>query len=841
MKARPRIAYVTPYALFPPNRGGRIRAHHLWRAMSAYADVVTINVGDAADPPLRSLMRLTGARFFPRRRYSGAKSGQTPGLFEVLNAPDLPPDLYDELAAPEALVRHCLNSARIERILQALMRIRPQAVVLCDTSLGLLAPHVRALGVATVVAPHNFDSALYESMAQQAPNEAVRTWNRLAARAFRAAEEIFAPYVDQLWVCSPDDARRFGARLVDPARIRLAPNVVDVDAPTPLNPASRDLVFVGQANYYPNEDAIRNLFSISRTLDARGVEHRMRIVGGVGDAIRADAQACPSVELLGHVPSVAAFVEGAALAPIPLTLGGGTRLKILEAMSLARPVLSTPVGIEGIDCENGVSAVVEPDLAAFPDRIEELLGDRARAERIGLAGWDLALRRYSHEALLEHVGSALRDLGLAASAPSGAALGRNLGAEVEQETAFFNAMTRLLVWRALVRVAAPFEALSATLASESVADLANAFVQIRPAGNGKYWLNGSAILIAGVAPQALEMSLSAWGATVLRAAPPRDLPLQSAGMLTLEPAGQQLELVAWTDSGAVEFSPQAQQPAASSPGPIEGVALAAGHFARGVASLSVAAAEGEGQAFHDVESWLAPGLTSRRLAELKNRHAGETAWIIGNGPSVRVEDLDRLAGRLVIGFNRFHLAHETTTLRPPYTFSGDAQMIEDFGQRIVDESGGVVFIAHHTAPDLVGDYIWLRQAQVFPPLFSKRPDRVISPGGSTPYVAMQVAYYMGVRKFYFYGADFTFRFAGVKAAGSAFRSASGEGNHFIANYRSGRPWCPPSLVDIAASFLNARLVMEAEGGFVRNVTRGGALEMFPRQDFESALAAEGAA
>jgi glycosyltransferase involved in cell wall biosynthesis len=831
MRVRSRIAYITPNAVLNPNRGGRVRAHHLWRAMSAHADVFPIVVGDTEGPAMRSLMRLAGARLFPRRRYR-AGPGATPGLFEIVNQSD--PEGLGDLAEPEALVRHCLNAERIERILRTIARQRPQLAVLCDTSLGALAPHVRALGVPTVVAPHNHDSALYQSMAQRTG----RVWNRLAAEAFRAAEEIFAPCVDQLWVCSEEDARRFGQGLVEPAKIRVLPNVYDVDAPTPMNRDSRDLVFVGQAHYYPNEDAIRNLMRISEALDARGVAHRLRIIGRVGEDVRTAARAHPSVEMLGYVASVAPYVEAAALAPIALTMGGGTRIKILEALSLARPVLSTPIGIEGVACENGVSAVVEPDLAAFPDRIEELLSDRARAERMALAGWELAKRRYSHEALVGYVGAALRALGLTEGRPSAASLGRNLGVCVESETASFNAMTRLLVWRAVLRVAAPAEALAGELTSELAPDLPNAFVQVRPAGGGRVWLNGSAILPAAVPPSALKMGLCAWGARVFSWEPPSVIAPQTAGMLTLEPAqAGDVELVAWGLSGAVAFSPDLPEPAAQMPGPIAEVAFAAGRFDAEVKSLGVATADGQGQAFSDIASWLQPGRTSRRLIDLKDRHAGEAAWIIGNGPSVSAHDLDRLAGRLVICFNRFHLAHATTKLRATYTFSGDAQMIEDFGQRIVDESGGLVFIAHPNAPDLVGDYIWLRQAQVFPPLFSKRPDRVVSPGGSTPYVAMQVAYYMGVRKFYLYGADFTFRFTRAKAGGDAFRSATGEGNHFIANYRSGRPWCPPSLLDIGASFLNARLIMEAEGGFIRNVTRGGALEIFPREDFDCALAA----
>ena len=204
---------------------------------------------------------------------------------------------------------------------------------------------------------------------------------------------------------------------------------------------------------------------------------------------------------------------------------------------------------------------------------------------------------------------------------------------------------------------------------------------------------------------------------------------------------------------------------------------------------------------------------------------------------MRIEDLDALEDKLTFCFNRFHLAHGRTRLRGTYTVTGDKQMIEDFGQQIVDESGGTIFIAHQHAPDVLGDYIWVRQIGFHPPLFSQRADIICSPGGSSLFLAMQIAYFMGVRRFFIYGADFQFKFEQSGAGGDPFRIASGEGNHFIADYRGGRPWCPPSLRDIGAGFHAARRVMEAEGGFVRNATRGGLLEMFQREEFEAALEA----
>ena len=227
--------------------------------------------------------------------------------------------------------------------------------------------------------------------------------------------------------------------------------------------------------------------------------------------------------------------------------------------------------------------------------------------------------------------------------------------------------------------------------------------------------------------------------------------------------------------------------------------------------------------------------SSPKLAAMKDSRVGETAWLIGNGPSVRIEDLDRLQDRLCFAFNRFHLSYGDTRLRPEFTISGDRQMIEDFGDDIVTHAGGTVLLSNEEPPALTGDYCWLRQVIGFPSLFSRDASRRVTPGGSSVFVAMQVAYWLGIRDFMIYGADFKFSYAANLGSDDRMRAATGEGNHFIKNYRSGRPWCPPAVLNILSSFLAARLLIESEGGTVRNVTRGGALEVFERADFDEAL------
>ncbi|MCF7943182.1 MAG: glycosyltransferase [Spirochaetia bacterium] len=247
--------------------------------------------------------------------------------------------------------------------------------------------------------------------------------------------------------------------------------------------------------------------------------------------------------------------------------------------------------------------------------------------------------------------------------------------------------------------------------------------------------------------------------------------------------------------------------------------------------LAISPCKGMGQEISHLHSITNLEPTDQRISQYKNCHAGQVGWLIGNGPSVRTEDLNLLKNEITFSFNRFYLAHRKTVLRPTYTVSGDKQMIEDFGQEIIDESGGTVFISSMNKPNLKGDFFWLKEIKGFPSLFSFNPSYYVTPGGSSMYVAMQLAHYMGIKQLFVYGADFSFTYNTVKDNSDVFRSASGDGNHFIEGYRSGKLWCPPSFRNISSSFLSARLLMEVEGGNVFNATHGGFLEIFKRVNF----------
>lgn len=226
------------------------------------------------------------------------------------------------------------------------------------------------------------------------------------------------------------------------------------------------------------------------------------------------------------------------------------------------------------------------------------------------------------------------------------------------------------------------------------------------------------------------------------------------------------------------------------------------------------------------------------LQKLQDIHRGRRGWIVGNGPSVRLEDLAAIpADDVVFCFNRFHLSYDSHPLREDYVVSADTLMIRDFGQEMIDRSAGLALFCQPLSvmPPLKGPYVHLPPGDNPLPLFSRHPGQYVSVGGSSVFVALQMAHWMGIRDVALYGIDYSFSMTLRRDPRYPFPVSFEEGNHFIAAYREARPWCPPTWRDISSGFLNARVAFETTGGRIVNATRGGRLEIFPRRDFDELI------
>ena len=236
---------------------------------------------------------------------------------------------------------------------------------------------------------------------------------------------------------------------------------------------------------------------------------------------------------------------------------------------------------------------------------------------------------------------------------------------------------------------------------------------------------------------------------------------------------------------------------------------------------------------------IADAMTSRphsendgKIAALSDIHAECEAWLLGNGPSVRVEDLERLAGRVSFGCNRLYLAYEKMSFRPTYLCSTDEQMIRDFGQEMIERHPGKVLFVAREMPVLSGEFVWFPLGSRTPLEFSTNVYDYVMPGGGTLITAIQIGFHMGIRRFYIYGMDHSFSYHEKESESDHYQRAVGDDNHFIPNYRSGKAWAPPVLWQVEGALLSCHVFLQQYGGWIRNTTRGGKLDVLDRVDFD---------
>ena len=230
----------------------------------------------------------------------------------------------------------------------------------------------------------------------------------------------------------------------------------------------------------------------------------------------------------------------------------------------------------------------------------------------------------------------------------------------------------------------------------------------------------------------------------------------------------------------------------------------------------------------------------RNLLAYKERHLGKKCVLIGNGPSVRLADLNQINQQdcITFVFNRFHKIYSELDFQPDYTVAIDPAFINDFADELQHQHRGELFIGHHKIFNLDVKFNWFRVKSNQNFEFSNNPIKYIEPGGSVVIAAMQLAYYMGINEFYLYGLDHNFTFSPNEKQGNDNRDnlmVVGEGNHFIDNYRSNKAWIPPDMALIEEAFVKSKQFLELNKRKIVNISRKSNLSVIPALNFESFL------
>jgi polysaccharide biosynthesis protein PslH len=317
-----------------------------------------------------------------------------PGAAEELEARDWRVDVLLE-APPSLGSRLRQHAARrpgqyLSSVDRRLRELAPDAAFV-QFEHPLNAYYWDAIGRArSVLSTHNVDSELLRGSARNMRGlRRARLTNR--ALAMRSAERRAARRADAVLAVSEHD-RNYFSELSD--RVLIAPNGVDpefFELAVEL-PDNHDVLFFANYNHPPNADGIARFLAEGwPRLASHDQDARLLLAGGeMPDALAAQADREARVVRLGFVPGLPDLLGRSRLVLVPLWHGGGTRLKVLEALASARPVVGTPLGVEQIGVEDGRHAVIARTPAELADEAVALMGDPERSMALGQAGRSLA-------------------------------------------------------------------------------------------------------------------------------------------------------------------------------------------------------------------------------------------------------------------------------------------------------------------------------------------------------------------------------------------------------------------------------------------------------------------
>jgi glycosyltransferase involved in cell wall biosynthesis len=308
------------------------------------------------------------------------------------------------------------RSEAMREKIQEKLQVGRYDLIICDGIYALT--NVSETKIPIALNCHNVEYIILERYARLERNPLKKFYARIESHLMRIAERRSCYRVSLAMVCSQIDLRVLHLFRED-LPVFVVPNVVDTDWIHPVERSSLEttdpvLLFQGSMDWYPNRDAVE-YFARTILPRVRAECPKVRfIVAGRNPSAQFIRQfkSDPMIQFTGTVSDMRPYLVAATVVIVPLRLGGGTRIKILEACAAGKPVVSTSIGAEGLNLEAGKEIILADGPVEFARSVVTMLRDPARSDAVARSSRKAVLERYSHLTLKKSLDALIASLPL---------------------------------------------------------------------------------------------------------------------------------------------------------------------------------------------------------------------------------------------------------------------------------------------------------------------------------------------------------------------------------------------------------------------------------------------
>ncbi|MBM3321366.1 MAG: glycosyltransferase [Candidatus Eisenbacteria bacterium] len=401
-----RILMITHFLPFPPQGGSLQRSYNILKQMAKRHQVHLVSLSQKAlHPDKNSLARSIEAlkEHCPHVKAVNIPSDSSRLQWYLL--------LLLNLLSPTPYSVWRFRSKQMASEIKRFLNGYAYDVLYFDT-IDLAQYLPAGLDTPTVMNHHNVESGLALRRSASERNPLLRLYLRIQGLKIRRYETVHAPRFDLNLAVSEVDKALFES-FIPGARFTVIPSGTDTDYFRACDPGdSKELVFVGGMTWYPNAAGMsyycRKIFPLIKAEVPNVV---MNIIGrSPPRAVQECSLQDSAIRLHGFLPDIREVVGRSSVYVVPLTVGGGTRLKILDAFSCGKAVVSTSLGCEGIEVTPGENILIGDTPESFADQVVRLLRDKKMRERISTNARRLVEDKYGWPIIGERLDMELETL-----------------------------------------------------------------------------------------------------------------------------------------------------------------------------------------------------------------------------------------------------------------------------------------------------------------------------------------------------------------------------------------------------------------------------------------------